>query len=141
MKGVKGEKATCASCHVPLAFFIMTNDEIQITLPWPPSVNHYYRKVGPRVLISRDGRKYRQVVCSIARQLNVKPFDCELKMEIHAYPPDRRRRDVDNLLKAIFDSLQHGGIYKDDSQIKDFEFYTKELQRPNGKIIVRLSKR
>ena len=119
----------------------MTNDEIQITLPWPPSVNHYYRKVGPRVLISRDGRRYRQIVCSIVRELNVKPFDCELKMEIHAYPPDRRRRDVDNLLKAIFDSLQHGGIYKDDSQIKDFEFYTKELERPHGKVIVRLSKR
>ena len=119
----------------------MTNDEIQITLPWPPSVNHYYRKVGRRMLISRRGRMYRQAVCAIARQFEIKPFGCELKITIDAYPPDRRRRDGDNLLKAIFDSLQHGGIYKDDSQIKDFEFYTRELQRPNGNIIVRLSKR
>ena len=30
---------------------------LELELPWPPSVNHYYRHVGPRVLISRDGRK------------------------------------------------------------------------------------
>jgi len=93
------------------------------------------------MLISRKGRIYRQTVCSIVRQFEIKPFDCEIKITIDAYPPDRRRRDGDNLLKAIFDSLQHGGVYKDDSQIKDFEFYTKELERPHGKVIVRLSKR
>ena len=24
-----------------------------LTLPWPPSINHYWRRVGPRTLISR----------------------------------------------------------------------------------------
>lgn len=114
---------------------------ITLTLPWPPSVNHYYRKVGRRMLISRRGRVYREAVGMIVRELRIKPCDCELKIKIDAYPPDRRRRDGDNLLKAVFDSLQHGGLYKDDSQIKDFEFYTKEIDRPNGKIIVRLGKR
>jgi len=33
------------------------------------------------------------------------------------HPPDRRRRDVDNCLKSLLDSLQHGGAYQDDSQI------------------------
>ncbi len=93
------------------------------------------------MLISRDGRRYRQVVCAIVRELGIKSLCCELKLTIDAYPPDRRRRDGDNLLKAIFDSLQHGGVYADDSQIKDFEFYTRELERPNGKIIVRLQPR
>jgi crossover junction endodeoxyribonuclease RusA len=32
---------------------------VTIKLPWPPSDNHYYRHVGPKVLISRDGRAYR----------------------------------------------------------------------------------
>ncbi|MFI4911149.1 MAG: RusA family crossover junction endodeoxyribonuclease [Sedimentisphaeraceae bacterium JB056] len=117
------------------------NKAINLTLPWPPSVNHYYRKVGSRMLISRRGRIYRQAVCFIVRELGIKTFDCELKITIDAYPPDRRRRDGDNLLKAIFDSLQHGGLFQDDSQIKDFEFYTKELERPDGKITVRLTER
>jgi hypothetical protein len=31
---------------------------MKLTLPYPPSVNHYYRRVGPRTLISREGREY-----------------------------------------------------------------------------------
>ncbi len=27
-----------------------------LTLPYPPSVNHYWRRVGLRTLISREGR-------------------------------------------------------------------------------------
>ena len=27
-----------------------------LTLPYPPSINHYWRRVGPRTLISREGR-------------------------------------------------------------------------------------
>ena len=34
---------------------------LELELPWPPSVNHYYRHVGPRVLISRDGRKRAEI--------------------------------------------------------------------------------
>jgi crossover junction endodeoxyribonuclease RusA len=34
-----------------------------------------------------------------------------------AFPPDRRRRDLDNTLKAVCDSLAHVGVYEDDSQI------------------------
>ena len=32
-------------------------------------------------------------------------------------PPDNRRRDIDNVQKALLDALQHGGAYADDSQI------------------------
>jgi crossover junction endodeoxyribonuclease RusA len=132
VKSLKGEKGLKNE---------ISDQSITLMLPWPPSVNHYYRKVGRRMLISRRGRLYRQAVCAIVREIGITPFDCELKLTIDAYPPDKRRRDGDNLLKAIFDSLQHGGLYKDDSQIKDFAFYTREVDRPYGKIIVRLSKR
>ncbi len=30
-----------------------------VELPYPPSVNHYWRRVGDRTLISREGRKFR----------------------------------------------------------------------------------
>ena len=38
-------------------------------------------------------------------------------MEIALYPPDRRKRDIDNVLKPTLDALQKAGVYKDDSQI------------------------
>jgi crossover junction endodeoxyribonuclease RusA len=41
----------------------------------------------------------------------------ELQVSILAFPPDLRRRDLDNTLKATLDSLQKCGVYEDDFQI------------------------
>lgn len=112
-----------------------------IQLPWPPSVNHYYRRVGHRTIISREGRAYRKEVCAILRSLHVRTLEGDLRLVIDAYPPDKRRRDLDNIQKALWDSLQHGSAYKDDSQIKDFECHMRQLHRPNGKVIVRLNEK
>jgi crossover junction endodeoxyribonuclease RusA len=43
--------------------------------------------------------------------------DRDISAIIYVYPPDRRRRDIDNVLKAILDALQRAGVYNDDSQI------------------------
>jgi crossover junction endodeoxyribonuclease RusA len=39
-----------------------------------------------------------------------------LAIKIAAYPPDRRRRDLDNILKALLDSLTFAHVIEDDSQ-------------------------
>ena len=88
-------------------------------LPWPPSVNHYYRHVGPRVLISRDGRKYRELVTTLVNRNGFRPFQGRISLHAEFYPPDRRRRDLDNVGgKVLLDTLQAAGLFKDDSQIK-----------------------
>lgn len=40
-----------------------------------------------------------------------------LSLSILAYPPDRRKRDLDNILKSLLDALMHARVYSDDSQI------------------------
>ena len=35
---------------------------IEITLPWPPSVNTYWRNFDGRMIISARGREYRETV-------------------------------------------------------------------------------
>lgn len=40
-----------------------------------------------------------------------------LTVALVAYPPDRRARDLDNILKAALDALQHAQAFDDDSQI------------------------
>lgn len=37
----------------------------EIELPYPPSINHYWRRVGSRTLISREGRRFRERVVAI----------------------------------------------------------------------------
>ena len=91
----------------------------EFELPWPPSVNHYYRHVGPRVLISRDGRRYRELVTRLVRRKNIRPFEGRISLHAEFYPPDRRRRDLDNVGgKVLLDTLQAAGLFKDDCQIK-----------------------
>lgn len=89
---------------------------LELDLPYPPSVNHYWRQVGARTLISRGGRAFRQSVCSILAAHGVRPLDGPLEVAVDLFPPDRRRRDLDNALKSLLDALAHGGAYHDDSQ-------------------------
>lgn len=97
---------------------------IEITLPWPPSVNTYWRMFKNRMIISKEGREYRvavqeQILLQKAAHHLIKP----LAVEIEAWRPDNRRRDLDNLLKAVLDALAHSGVYQDDSQIVDLRVY------------------
>ena len=97
---------------------------LAIMLPWPPSVNTYWRMVNGRMIISKDGRDYRKNVADqIDRQRARKHFDGPLRLTVEAHRPDNRRRDLDNLLKATLDSLAHAGVYEDDSQIKDLRIF------------------
>lgn len=89
-----------------------------LTLPWPPSLNHYYRHVGPRVLISKDGRRYREKVADIAKRSLQGTFCCPVEVRLDLYPPDKRKRDADNCLKCMLDSLTGAGVYTDDSLIQ-----------------------
>jgi len=91
---------------------------IELELPYPPSANHYYRHVGPRVLISREGRQYRDNIVDILKTERVSRLPGRLEVWMSFLPPDNRRRDLDNCLKCLSDALQKGGLYEDDSQIK-----------------------
>ena len=97
---------------------------IELTLPWPPTVNTYWRNFNGRVLISAKGREYRKSVADqVLIQRAAKHIDYTVKVEIPAFRPDRRRRDLDNLLKALLDSMTHAGVFKDDALIEDLRVY------------------
>jgi len=94
----------------------------EMVLPWPPSVNTYWRSVvmggRVRVLISEKGRLYRKAVI---RQVGrgVQPLTGPLLFDATFHPPDKRRRDIDNLPKGLFDALVAAGVLADDSQIRE----------------------
>lgn len=99
---------------------------LQFKLPFPPSVNHYWRYISRgaqagRVLISEEGRAYRTSCAAEVLQQRVPRHELSgrLSVAIQAYPPDRRRRDLDNLLKGSLDALKHCGLIQDDGDIDD----------------------
>ena len=112
-------------------------EAISFELPWPPSVNRYYRHVGPRVLISREGRRYR-MMC-VSRLGGVFPkLEGKVKLTGEFYPPDARKRDLDNVLKCMIDSLVHAGLMRDDSQIKHIAVRMMSPVPPEGAVYIKL---
>jgi crossover junction endodeoxyribonuclease RusA len=100
---------------------------IELTLPWPPSVNRYWRTFQGRMIISADGRAYRKAVADqVLIQRVAKNLTGRLVVEIEAWRPDNRKRDLDNLLKAALDGCTHAGVWEDDSNIVDLRIYWAE---------------
>jgi len=110
------------------------------TLPYPPSVNHYWRRVGARTIISREGRNYRRRVCGLLAAEGAEERSGPLEVKVEVYPPDRRRRDVDNVLKALLDAMEKGGAYGDDSQIVRLIAEKREPVQ-NGRTLVKIRER
>lgn len=120
---------------------------MKLILPFPPSVNTYWRapNKGPlagRHLISAAGRKYQSDACTaIIEQLRrlPKPTSAPAAVEIILFPPDARRRDLDNYNKALFDALTHAGVWEDDSQVKRMEVEWGPVTQ-KGKVEIMISK-
>jgi Holliday junction resolvase RusA-like endonuclease len=130
-------------------------NELILTLPWAPSVNHY-KRVG-RIVITKKGKRFQQRVNSketVGYYYEVYSIyhhhmplewlqyaqDDAIRYEliVDMHPPSKRLYDADNRLKVLFDALVHAKVIKDDSQIVKF---TVEKKQPckEGKIIVKIA--
>ncbi len=91
-----------------------------ISLPWPPTVNNYYTVARGRKILSVKGRAYKkEAFYRLLEQNAPKGREGAYSVMIHVMPPDNRKRDIDNLLKPLLDSLVDYGVIPDDSMIFD----------------------
>jgi crossover junction endodeoxyribonuclease RusA len=90
---------------------------LTVELPYPPSINHYYGHARGRVFIKKAGKEFREQVAEALQGAGVWRYTGRVHMRVALYPPDRRRRDIDNPMKALLDAVQKGGALVDDCQI------------------------
>lgn len=110
----------------------------EITLPYPPSSNRYWRV--PRYLgypiLSREAIAYKNTAGWEAKRQGVKVLAGEIEVRIHAYRP-RRRGDLDNLAKVALDAL-NGIAWTDDDQIVGLEM--RRFDDPkNPRLMIRIN--
>lgn len=106
-----------------------------VELPWPPTANHYWKRNGSRYFISPKGIAFRDITIFTCKNIQESFLNGErLCFKVDAYPPDKRRRDLDNILKATQDSLQKANVYKDDCQIDLLQ--VRRMTSLLGKVII-----
>lgn len=93
------------------------------------------------VLLSERGREYRQEVHRIAAE-NDWNQELEQRLSVHvdAWPPDLRKRDLDNLFKSTLDALVYADVMLDDSQI-DHLSITRHPKLTGGRLYVHIEER
>lgn len=89
-----------------------------ITLPYPPSVNTYWGFRGSHRYLTDKAKTFKQQVWAAVLQTKNKGFgDARLSIVVNLYPPDKRVRDIDNVLKPLLDALTQSKIFNDDGQV------------------------
>lgn len=86
---------------------------IEIT---PPSVNNYWIK--GRNKTSRLSLRALHFNAVMKRFINPCEYGGKVQVDIQFAPPDRKIRDIDNIVKPIFDSLSKNGLILDDKQVE-----------------------
>ena len=102
-----------------------------MALPYPPSINDYYgTKPDGTKYIKPKGALFRAEVIALAGpSAPHHPKTTRLSMSVLVNCPDHRERDLDNILKALQDALQHAGVYVKDSQIDALLIRRGEVMR------------
>lgn len=117
-------------------------NEINLTIPPIPSLNHVYRNVRINLrIITPKGKAWQQEVQWIAisekaHQKWMLSSNEKLVMELRFFWPDRRRRDTDNCLKLLSDTLE-SILYEDDKWLLP-RVMNWEIDKSNPRVEVKL---
>ena len=95
------------------------------SMPYPPSVNGMYNRSPHGVFVKEKVKQYKKEVYFTLRNKIICFEDASVFLDISIYPPDKRERDIDNILKVTFDCIQLLTIVNRDSQIQDLAVHRK----------------
>ena len=91
-----------------------------LSLPFPPSMNTYWRTFRGMTVLSKQGREFKAAVADYVVEYRVpKLVDSKLRVSMVLFPRDKRKIDIDNRIKAVLDALQDAGVFNDDFQVDE----------------------
>lgn len=96
---------------------------IEVRLPLPPSTNNLYINRGKKRVISERYRAWRQAAGWALIEQSPKAVNGDFDLWLYVEWPDKRRRDLDNHLKAVLDLLVSHQLVEDDSRCQAMHIY------------------
>lgn len=104
-----------------------------IKLPYPPSMNTYWRNFRGHTVLSKAGREYKTAVAECVVEQNVPKFgDKRLEVTLWLYPRSKVVTDLDNRLKAVLDGLEEAGVYTSDGNIDILMIQRGQIRKGGG---------
>ena len=116
------------------------NNNIELYLPYPPTLNSLYKWTKYGIYLSAKGRAYvTGVEAEIQQQGGPFPEIAQnVSLLVVLSAKDKRKRDLDNYNKALLDSLTKADLWLDDSLVDDLRVI-RGSQHPDGLAYVRIS--
>ena len=128
---------------------------MKIVIPMPPRPKGRPRFANGHAYTPKDTMEYEEAVQTIARLAIKEPYECPLRLKITFFMPIPKswskakkmramggsevpstKPDIDNLCKAILDSLNGGIGYNDDKQV--VEIYAEKVYSDNPRTEIEL---
>jgi crossover junction endodeoxyribonuclease RusA len=100
---------------------------IALTLPLPPTINHYFARNGSRTYLPAKVREYRKAVADIVADARHQTLEGRLSLFVAVYPATKAKTDLDNRAKGLQDALTHAGVWMDDEQIDQLIMVRREV--------------
>lgn len=120
---MKGKKERKLLLSTGLSLKEVVGVRAKLVLPYPPTVNNYWIHVRNKKILSKRARDFQdEVLVCVRKQYSEidEPLECKLAMAIGLYVPDKRKRDIDNVIKPLFDALERARLFVNDFQIDYF---------------------
>lgn len=89
-----------------------------LTLPYPPTANNLYRNAGKKRVKSEGYTAWLTEAGWLVRSQRALLVPGRYRLSLIATAPDRRARDIDNLVKPVSDLLKKAGVIEEDSLAK-----------------------
>jgi len=108
-------------------------------LPVPKSNRYIRRKSGKVFKPPRVTNWEVRAVWELKQQYTEKPIDYEISVDITLILPNKRKRDIDNMLKSLWDVMEKAGVIKNDNLI--YEVHTiKRIEKGKEGVIIKIKK-
>lgn len=118
---------------------------LRFTLPFPPSVNHTWMRGSGKGLYANRLVKDFHANASVMIKSVIdgdlhQPLTQRLGVTVILHEKDKRRRDIDNYTKQLFDALTKNNVWLDDSQVDSLLITRGEINKefPNAEVIIAL---